>query len=83
MPNHRTQKKGCPTCASGNELTSLPISSSNPAQIPPFTRNEHSNAPYPGRYPSKLLALLSDIGREPNQKRYLILKKGILLVEYC
>lgn len=75
MPHHHAQKERCPTCAPGNGLTLPAISSSNGVQIQSWRRSEDSGPPCPGQYPSKLLALLSDIRRDPTHKRYLILQR--------
>lgn len=70
---YHAQKEGCPSCASGNEPTFPPISSSNHPQIQSSGRSENAGGLYHGQYPSKLLALFSDISGHPTHKRYLIL----------
>jgi SWI/SNF-related matrix-associated actin-dependent regulator of chromatin subfamily A3 len=69
MPYYHAQREDCPSCASGNE----PISSSNHPQIQSSRRSENAGGLYHGQYPSKLLALFSDISEHPSHKRYLIL----------
>ena len=68
--NCKHQKASCPTCSHQDESMSvsarLPISS----QIVSESSTENSNTVQPQQYPSKLQGLLSDILKDPNQKRY-------------
>jgi SWI/SNF-related matrix-associated actin-dependent regulator of chromatin subfamily A3 len=71
-PQHRSEKDRCPTCAPGNESIIPEIS------LPPgFSSHSYSGPVYTGIYPSKLLALLSDIRSDVRRKRYSVLHLNI------
>jgi hypothetical protein len=71
-PQHRTEKDRCPICAPGNKSIIPEIS------LPPgFSSHSDSGPLYTGIYPSKLLALLSDIRSDVRHKRYSVLHLNI------
>jgi SWI/SNF-related matrix-associated actin-dependent regulator of chromatin subfamily A3 len=72
----------CRSCASGNESTLPVIASTSDV---PRRQSENSGTLNPDQYPSKLLALLSDIRANATQKRCLLLGlhfKHTLLTNY-
>lgn len=79
MHHHRVQKERCPTCAAQNESNFTAICSSNATQSRSWKQSENGGLPHVGKYPSKLLALLSDIRENLTHKRYPHITKGGLL----
>ncbi|KAF2466886.1 uncharacterized protein BDR25DRAFT_305757 [Lindgomyces ingoldianus] len=66
-PQHRAQKQGCPTCVLETNNHSENILSESMPNNEWVLNSYHSNS-YPRPYPSKLLALIQDLRRDPTHK---------------
>ncbi|KAK8123092.1 P-loop containing nucleoside triphosphate hydrolase [Apiospora sp. TS-2023a] len=68
VPYHRGEKERCPTCA--NQVGTVPQTTlpSSVMHIEPTVGDESTDMGRTIPYPSKLLALLSDIGNNPREK---------------
>lgn len=69
VPYHRGKKERCPTCAQQTGSVPQTTLPSSGMHIEPFVGDESTDIGRTIPYPSKLLALLSDIGQNPREKR--------------
>lgn len=69
VPYHRGEKERCPTCASQDGSVPQTTLPSSGMHIEPIDGDGNTDMGRTISYPSKLLALLSDIGQNPREKR--------------
>ncbi|KAI1451391.1 SNF2 family N-terminal domain-containing protein [Annulohypoxylon moriforme] len=83
IPHYRTEKRCCPTCASNGGTISQEIMPLSNGHISSVRGNENSGLLPTKKYPSKLLALLSDIRQNSTYKSIVFScwKKTLCLVE--
>lgn len=70
VPYHRAEKQSCPACATQNGSTSSTALPSIDMHIEALQSHANNNMGHAVPYPSKLLALLSDIRQNSTHKRY-------------
>ncbi|KAI0550333.1 SNF2 family N-terminal domain-containing protein [Xylaria curta] len=68
LSHYRAQKQRCPTCVANDGLTSQIAVPSSGMHTDSVNSNKHSSIQAVGPYPSKLLALLSDIRQNSRDK---------------
>ncbi|KAI1205005.1 SNF2 family N-terminal domain-containing protein [Annulohypoxylon truncatum] len=83
IPHHRAMKQHCPTCTTNNESISQTILPLSSVHTGPVICDENNKVRRTDQYPSKLLALLSDIQKNSAHKSIVFScwKKTLCLVE--